>query len=121
MAATRPHRKTKTILVVDDEAGVRGFVSLILRKGGYAVLEAEDSESAADTHRRHHGQIDLLLTDVFLPGRSGCDLAATLRESEPDLQVMFMSALPDVEECVPLLRKPFGIDELLHQVKRLVE
>jgi len=121
MTATLSNKKTKTILVVDDEAGTRRLISLILRDGGYAVLEASDSETAAQLHQRHQGEIDLLLTDVFLPGPSGCDLAASLREAEPDLHVMFMSGLPEAEEYAPFLRKPFGVAELLRQVKTIVD
>jgi CheY-like chemotaxis protein len=112
--------KVKTVLVVDDEDGTRRLISLILREGGYAVLEAADSESAARIHQRHQGQIDLLLTDVGLPGPSGCDLAAALRQSEPNLQVLFMSGMHQPEEDVPFLRKPFGVAELLRQVQTTV-
>ena len=114
-------KKPKTILVVDDEAATRGLISLILRQVGYAVLEAEDCESAARIHRHHRGKIDLLLTDVGLPGLSGNQLAAVLRESEPTLQVLFMSGLPENEEYVPFLRKPFGVAELLRTVQTSVE
>jgi two-component system, cell cycle sensor histidine kinase and response regulator CckA len=114
-------KKTKTILVVDDEAGTRGLISLILRQGGYAVLEAEDSQSAAQIHQRYQGEIDLLLTDICLPGQSGGDLAAALRESEPALQVIYMSGLPEFDEYAPFLKKPFGIAELLRQVKTVVD
>src|ERR1700691_5903363 len=63
--------KSKTILVVDDEPATRGLISLILRQGGYAVLEARDCETAVTIHQRHQGQIDLLLTDISLPGPDG--------------------------------------------------
>src|SRR5579862_5446672 len=69
---------TKTILVVDDEPSVRNLVSMILRQSGYRVLEAADSESATQIHGDHRGEIDLLLTDVGLPGENGCALAAAL-------------------------------------------
>jgi CheY-like chemotaxis protein len=85
------------------------------------VLEAEDSESAAQIHHHHQGEIDLLLTDITLPGPSGCDLAATLRESEPELQVMFMSGLADAGDDAPFIRKPFGVAELLRQVRTIVD
>lgn len=110
----------KTILVVDDEDGTRGLISLILREGGYAVLEAADSESAARIHEHHRGKIDLLLTDIGLPGPSGWDLATALREAEPELHVLFMSAIPEWGEKVPFLRKPFGVAELLHRVETSV-
>lgn len=112
--------KPKTILVVDDEDGTRGLISLILREGGYAVLEAADSESAARIHQHHRGKIDLLLTDIGLPGPSGRELATALREAEPELHVLFMSAIPEWGEQGPFLRKPFGVAELLHRVKTSV-
>jgi two-component system, cell cycle sensor histidine kinase and response regulator CckA len=121
MASTLTKKKTKTVLVVEDEAGTRGLISLILRQGGYSVLEASDSESAANIHRCHQGKIDLLLTDLCLPGLGGGDLAATLRQSEPDLQVLFMSGLPDSGGYAPFLRKPFGVAELLRQVETSLE
>ena len=121
MAATLSPKKTKTILVVDDEAGTRGLIGLILRQDGYSVLEAGDSFSAESTYRDHQGEIDLLLTDISLPGPSGADLAATLREAEPELQVVFMSGLPRSQEYAPFLRKPFGVAELLRTVKTTVE
>jgi CheY-like chemotaxis protein len=121
MASTLSRKKTKTILVVDDEAGTRGLISLILRQGGYSVLEAADCETAESIHRHHQGKIDLLLTDLGLPGLGGGDLAATLKEAEPDLPVLFMSGLPEPGQQAPFLRKPFGVAELLHCVKTSVE
>jgi CheY-like chemotaxis protein len=121
MTAMLANKKNKTILVVDDEAGTRELISLILRQGGYTVLEAKDSDAAAQIHRWHQGEIDLVLTDVTLPGPSGRELAATLRESEPDLQVIYMSGLPEPKEDAPFLSKPFGVAELLRQVKTFVE
>jgi DNA-binding response OmpR family regulator len=121
MASTLSKKSTKTILVVDDEDAIRRMISIVLRQGGYAVLEAADGETAEHTYRRHRGEIDLLLTDVCLPGPNGPELAASLRESEPDLHVLFMSGLPEAEAHAPFLRKPFGVAELLHRVKTLVE
>ena len=121
MASTFSKKKAKTILVVDDEAGTRGLISLILRQGGYSVLEAADCETAESIHRRHQGEIDLVLTDLSLPGAGGGDLAATIKEADPNLPVLFMSGLPEPEQLAPFLRKPFGVAELLHHVKTSVE
>ena len=121
MASTLSKKSTKTILVVDDEDAIRRMISIVLRQGGYAVLEAADGETAEHTYRRHRGEIDLLLTDVCLPGPNGPELAASLREFEPDLHVLFMSGLPEAEAHAPFLRKPFGVAELLHRVKTSVE
>ena len=117
--------ESRTILVVDDEEPARRLICLILRQGGYHVLEAADSDSAAKMHRSHQQEIGLLLTDVHLPGRNGCELAAMLRNNRPDLRVLFMSGLPwaELPDCgVPeggwsFLQKPFGIKDLLSGVQ----
>jgi DNA-binding response OmpR family regulator len=120
MTSTYSHQMPKTILVVDDEDGTRGLISLILREGGYAVLEAADCETAERIHQRHRGKIDLLLTDIGLPDADGCYLAAALREAEPELEVLFMSGMGQPEEFAPLLQKPFGVAELLRSVRNQV-
>jgi CheY-like chemotaxis protein len=120
MASTLSNQKAKTILVVDDEDATRGLVTLILRQEGYAVLEAADCEGAENIHRCHLGKIDLLLTDVSLPGPNGPELAAALRRSEPDLNVLFMSGSPEAEALTPFLQKPFGVAELLRRVRTSV-
>ena len=117
--------ENRTILVVDDEEAARQLICLILRQGGYKVLEAEDCDSAARVYRRHQKEIDLLVTDITLPGRNGCELAALLRNNCPDLRVLFMSGLPWDEVSqhgVPkegwgFLQKPFGIKDLLTGVQ----
>jgi DNA-binding response OmpR family regulator len=115
------NKKPKTILVVDDEEATRGLITLILRQEGYAVLEAADCEDAEKIHRRHHGRIDLLLTDVSLPGPNGPELAAALRESVPDLPVIFMSGMPEAEQYTPFLQKPFDVTELVRRVRSSVQ
>jgi DNA-binding response OmpR family regulator len=120
MLSTLSNTQTKTILVVDDEEAIRGLVTLILRQEGYAVLEAADGEGAESIHRRHRGKIDLLLTDVSLPGPNGPELAAVLRRSEPDLNVLFMSGSPEAEAFTPFLQKPFSVAELLRRVRTSV-
>jgi CheY-like chemotaxis protein len=109
----------RTILVVEDEAPTRKLIGLILRQAGYAVLEAGDGETARDVYRSNRGKIDLLLTDISLPGATGCELAAQLHESEPDLTVLFMSGTHQPNVSGPFLRKPFGIAELLQHVQVL--
>jgi len=118
-------RRTKTILVVDDEDAVRGLICTVLRQGGYRVLEAGDGETAARIHGCHRGRIDLLLTDIGLPGQNGCELAATLHKLEPVMQILFMSGVHGAEvsefKGVPnergrFLQKPFGLNELLKRV-----
>jgi two-component system cell cycle sensor histidine kinase/response regulator CckA len=109
----------KTILVVEDEAPTRKLIGIILRQAGYAVLEAGDGETAENIYRGNRGKIDLLLTDISLPGATGCELAAHLQESEPHLTVLFMSGTHQPKVAGPFLRKPFGIAELLQRVQVL--
>ena len=82
----------RTILVVDDDAWVRGLARDVLAREGYRVLEASDGQDAIRVSAEHPGPIHLLLTDVMMPGMNGCDLAAGLSALLPGLKVMFMSA-----------------------------
>jgi DNA-binding response OmpR family regulator len=116
---THEPETAKTILVVEDEAPTRKLIGLILRQAGYAVLEAGDGETAKNIYSGKRGKIDLLLTDISLPGANGCELAAHLQESEPDLTVLFMSGTHQPNVSGPFLRKPFGVTELLQRVQVL--
>jgi two-component system cell cycle sensor histidine kinase/response regulator CckA len=128
--ASNPAHKTKTILVVDDEDAIRGLICTVLRQVGYRVLEAGDGETATRIHGRHPGGIDLLLTDIGLPGQNGCELAETLHKREPVMHILFMSGLHGAEvsefkgvpqERYRFLQKPFGLNELLQRVRHFLE
>ncbi len=91
-----PARGTETILVVEDEEMVRVLMSRILRNLGYSVLEADGAEEALHAlqdamRRKGPDAIDLVLTDVVMPGTSGTDLVKKLTEMQPELRVVFMS------------------------------
>jgi PAS domain S-box-containing protein len=81
---------TETILVVEDDEDVRAFVSETLRDLNYNVIEARDAKSAVKA-LEHQDNIDLLLTDVILPGQNGRELARTARERRPRIKVLFMT------------------------------
>src|SRR5260370_26748146 len=81
----------ETILVVDDEALVRSLARDILLGAGYRVLEAEDGERALRVAEEYPGAIDVLLTDVVLPGINGKEFAARLTALRPDTKMIFMS------------------------------
>lgn len=122
--------KRGTILVVDDEEAVRSLTSVLLALDGYQVLVAGDYEEAVAVQRQYQGRLDLLLTDIGLPGRSGCELATTVLDARPKLKVLYMSGSPGQEVFEPdgqlpqgsnFLPKPFRSKELLDHVKGLLE
>ncbi len=82
---------TGTVLVVDDSLTVRGFAREVLESAGLTVLDAEDGEIALALAEEHDGAIDVLLTDVLMPGMKGPELAGRLLARRPDVAVLFMS------------------------------
>jgi signal transduction histidine kinase/ActR/RegA family two-component response regulator len=122
-------RGTETILVAEDDAVVRLLAVRTLKEAGYQVLEAETAAAATELATRHSGPIDLLLTDVVMPGGSGRDLADTLLGRRPDLRVIFMSGYTAdvilrrgvVAEAVRFLPKPFSPLALAHAVRRALD
>src|SRR5262245_11958343 len=80
-----------TVLLVDDDKAVRGLVRRALREEGYQILEAGDGMEALESARMHTGPIDLLLTDVIMPGLNGFSLATQLVQIRPNVAVLYMS------------------------------
>jgi len=124
-AATQIRRNsTETILLVEDEEGVRNLVSSMLRSQGYRVFEAEHGKHALEVFERHGKEVELLLTDVIMPRMSGHELARRLKAQAPGLKVMYMSGYTDdivaregiVSESTVLLHKPFTLDGLLRKL-----
>ncbi|WP_250000905.1 hybrid sensor histidine kinase/response regulator [Actinoplanes sp. M2I2] len=118
----RPAAPSGRVLVVEDEDGVRDIVCRILRRAGYEVHAAADPAEALRLVREDHLHMDVLVTDVIMPGMSGTQLAAELRRARPALPVLFMSgytsgSAPGGEELpadAPLLHKPFQAENLLN-------
>jgi signal transduction histidine kinase len=112
----------ETILVVEDEAAVRRLTCRILRREGYTVLEAPDGAQALDTWDAHPGAIDLLLTDVVMPGMSGKELAERL-----GIEPVFMSGYTDDVISrhgmagLRLVQKPFDAQTLLGTVRSALD
>lgn len=115
--------ESRTILLVEDETFVREVASEVLRAAGYRVLTAK---SAAEAMRIFESgfEIDLLLTDVVLPGETGRVLAERLRRANPELPVLLATGYGEQmareasEEC---LAKPFSSEDLLGRVRQLLE
>lgn len=116
----------ETILLVDDEPQVRGFVRRALEDQGYRVLEAGTVEEALSIGAGFEGRIHLLLTDVVLPGQNGPHLAARLAPVRPEMRILYMTGYADdaiVDRGVlsagqSLLVKPFTSLGLAHGVKK---
>ncbi len=115
----------ETILLVEDEAGIRALVRKILRRERYNVIEAGSGEEAAELAGAHEGKIDLLVTDVMLPGVGGRELAEGLRESLPNLKVLYISGFTSDEDVragafppgSKFLQKPFTLSSLIGKVR----
>ncbi len=90
-----PVRGTETVLVVDDEPTIVKLVANTLRPLGYNLLEASSGEDALKTNAAYPGAVDLLLSDVVMPGINGAQLADSLREQRPGIKVLFMSGYAD--------------------------
>ncbi|HUD14511.1 MAG TPA: response regulator [Terracidiphilus sp.] len=108
----------ETILVVDDEPAIRELLAAILGRVGYSVLVAANACEAASIFEGHLTEIDLIITDVWMPGVTGPHLVERLLSIQPGLKCILMSATdrPDLERDVPFLRKPFSIFQLLSGV-----
>ncbi|MFF0380217.1 hybrid sensor histidine kinase/response regulator [Actinoplanes missouriensis] len=114
----------RTVLVADDEDGVREVAARILTRAGYHVLRAANGQEALDLTRTHAGPIDVVLSDVVMPHMNGPELAAALREDHPGLPVLYMSGYADplmseqgiVDGGVTVVGKPFTTEELLSAV-----
>ena len=120
------HGGNESILVVEDEAGVRSIAKRILEGVGYEVVLAETPAEALEIGAEQ--QIDLLLTDVIMPGLSGRELAGRLQSKRPSMKVVFMSGYTDeiiarqgvLDEGVTFLQKPFGAEDLLPLVREVL-
>jgi two-component system cell cycle sensor histidine kinase/response regulator CckA len=121
---TRPGAGSKTVLVVDDAEGLRNMARRLLQQQGYTVLVAANADEALTLFERN-GSIDVLLTDVVMPGASGPELTKQLIERRPTLRVVYMSGYTDeaivhhgiLEPGVIFLNKPFTSETLGQKVR----
>jgi two-component system cell cycle sensor histidine kinase/response regulator CckA len=119
----------ETILVVEDENIVRQVTTRILRKNGYTVFEAKDSQEALDISETYTGSIHLMITDVVMPGMNGRVLAERLRPSRPDMHVLYMSGYTEdvivhrgvVDTDIAFIEKTFAAPQLLAKVREVID
>jgi PAS domain S-box-containing protein len=124
-APTKPERSSGTILLVEDELGLRSVIDESLRQEGYTVLLAENGMDALDVAARYQAPIQLLITDVIMPSVSGPQLAQSLKALRPETRVLYISGYtadkfadyPELDPELALLQKPFKLVDLGQKVR----
>ncbi len=122
-------RGTETILLVEDESGIRELAGEFLRRQGYVVLHGMDGNEALRIAEGHEDLIHLLVTDMAMPNVGGKELAHRLRRVRPEIKVLFMSGYPDHPALTggdaslqtTVLQKPFSLDTLAHKVRSVLD
>ncbi len=128
VATPRP-RGNETILLVEDENSIRLTTAMFLSDLGYEMLSAESPEEAVDLVAGRDGEIDLLITDVVMPGMSGRDLAVKLEETRPNMRCLYVSGytanvIADrgiFDSDVNFLPKPFSRDDIAKKVREILD
>jgi CheY-like chemotaxis protein len=127
--ATCGARGSETVLLVEDDAMVRRLTEATLERAGYRVLAAANGADAQRLAAGRGGSIDLVITDLVMPGMPGPELARRLEAAHPGLRVLYMSGYADdtmarlglSEERVSVLAKPFAPDELARRVREVLD
>jgi two-component system cell cycle sensor histidine kinase/response regulator CckA len=121
---------SETILLVEDEYIVRNLISNILRHYGYTVIESENGEKALQVREQWSGSsVDMLITDVVMPGMSGRALADKLHGLYPEMKVLYISGYTDdaivrhgvLDAGIPFLQKPFAPNDLAQKVREILD
>lgn len=122
-------RGTETVLVVEDDEGVRLVLLKMLQQAGYCVLGARDGEEAIEMCRASDATVHVLITDVVMPKMGGRELASRLRQVTPGMRVLFVSGYADsvvlhhgvLEPDTHFLQKPFTVEQLGRKVREVLE
>jgi CheY-like chemotaxis protein len=121
-------RFLETILVVEDEDGLRALICDVLKEKGYTVFEARSGAEALEVAILNSGSVDLLLTDMMMPGMNGRELGLEFQRLYPGCRVLFVSGYADDlvqggvwEEGTLFLQKPFSPDSLLTKVREVLD
>jgi PAS domain S-box-containing protein len=120
---------SETILLIEDDSGVRDLTSAILRTDGYNVLSAAEAAAAERICRDYEGRIDLIVTDVVMPKISGPELVRRLQKLRPGLRLIYTSGYTEshrlreevVTHNLPFLQKPYTRSELLSKVREVLD
>jgi PAS domain S-box-containing protein len=120
---------TETVLLVEDEDGLRNLTRTLLERCGYTVLAAKNATDAMEVSQRHIGPLHLMLTDVVMPGANGRVLAQQLAEQRPDVKVVYMSGYTGqtfgghaiLDPGTFFLMKPFTRDSLARKIREALD
>lgn len=120
---------SETILLVEDNDGVRALTHMLLNRKGYSVLVAENGQKALDIIDQHEGPVHLLLTDVVMPGMNGKELFNRISDRHPEIKVLYMSGYTnDVIACRGVLNedecfipKPFSLEGIARKIREALE
>ncbi len=123
-----PHG-TDTILLVEDELLVRQLTRTMLTRLGYQVIEAASGNEALEKYREDINRIDLLITDVVMPGMNGRELQEAMRRLRPGIKTLFVSGYTDdvianhgiLEAGVHFVAKPFSSGKLASKIREVIE
>jgi DNA-binding NtrC family response regulator len=121
---TRP-----TVLVVDDEEDLRDIMRRMLERRGFDTIIAGDSQQAITVCREHPGDIDVLVTDLNLPGVTGGELSKTATDLRPGMSVIYISGLPkemavaegQIGDDATLVKKPFSTELLIEALRAVLD
>src|SRR5262245_47479535 len=123
-----PPKGSETVMLVDDEEGVRKLVCAILQSNGYSVIEANNGQAALVAYEKNAHKVDMVLTDVVMPQMDGFELGERLVEKNPDIKILYMSGYRDnpvgssePRPQRPFLHKPFTPDVLLAKVREILD
>ncbi len=119
----------ETVLLVEDDYGVRELAESVLTEYGYHALVAESPAEAIELAKKHSGEIDFLLTDVIMPGMTGKDLAEKIIKTNPKMKILYMSGYTDnaivqhrvLNKKVEFIQKPFTPLALLKKIRQMID
>jgi two-component system, cell cycle sensor histidine kinase and response regulator CckA len=122
------HRSRRTVLLVEDEPFVREATRGILESAGFEVFPAEDAGEAIKIYEERQGHIDLVMTDMVLPGRTGQRLGQDLRDRSPEMNVLITSGYGNAEYTIEepeshtyFLAKPYSRCGLVEKIEQILE
>ena len=116
-------------MIVEDDDSLRKLTRTVLKQKGYKILEAKDGEDALRISNEHEGTIDLMITDVVMPGMNGRELAEPLQSLRSEVKVIYMSEYTDnaivhhgvLAPGLNFLEKPFSPESMAHKVRRVLD